>query len=68
MYTYLCCRCTNCGAQVVLENRADSHSDLVFRPARPRSGREACPYCRVVFIPENYYERESVTTLLQRAS
>jgi hypothetical protein len=68
MYKYLCCRCINCGAQIVLENRADSHTDLVLRPPRPRTGREACPYCRAVFVTENYYERESGTPLLQRAS
>jgi hypothetical protein len=67
MYTYICCRCTNCAAQVVLEDRAGSDGQLVHRPPRPRSGREACPYCRAVFVPENYYVKESGSPLLARA-
>jgi hypothetical protein len=53
MYTYICCRCTNCAAEIVLEDRADSESHLMHHPPRPRSGREACPYCRAVFVTEN---------------
>ena len=37
MYTYTCCRCTNCSAQVVLVDRADSET-VAHRPSRPRSG------------------------------
>jgi len=66
MYTYTCCRCTNCAAQIVLEDRADSDS-IIHRPPRPRAGREACPYCRAVFVPENYYVKESGSPLLLRA-
>ena len=64
MYTYICCRCTNCSAEIVLEDRADS--DMMHRPPRPRSGSEACPYCRAVFVPERYYVKESATPLLER--
>jgi hypothetical protein len=67
MYTYICCRCTNCAAQIALEDRADSESHLIHRPPRPRSGREACPYCRAVFVTENYYVKESGSPLLQQA-
>ena len=64
MYTYICCRCTNCSAQIVLEDRAESN--MAHHPPRPRSGREACPYCRAVFVPENYYVKESGSPLLER--
>lgn len=67
MYTYVCCRCKNCGAQIVLENRAGSDADLLHRPPRPRAGRESCPYCRAVFVPDNYYVTESWSPLLLRA-
>ncbi len=67
MYTYTCCRCTSCSAEIVLEDRADSRSDLTHRPPRPRSGSEACPYCRAVFVPTNYYIKESGSPLLMRA-
>jgi hypothetical protein len=67
MYTYICCRCTNCAAQIVLEDRADPDSHLMHGPPRPRSGREACPYCRAVFVPESYYVKESESPLLVRA-
>jgi hypothetical protein len=66
MYTYICCRCTNCTAQVVLEDQGGSEPGLSRRPPRPRAGREACPYCRAVFVPESYYLTESGTPLLQR--
>ena len=66
MYTYTCCRCTNCAAQIVLEDRADSDTHIIHRPPRPRTGREACPYCRAVFVPENYYVKESGSPLLMR--
>jgi hypothetical protein len=67
MYTYICCRCRNCAAQIVLEDRAEPDSHSTHRPPRPRSGREACPYCRAVFVPENYYVQESGSPLLLRA-
>ena len=67
MYTYICCRCTKCAAQIVLEYQANSDTELLHRPPRPRAGREACPYCREVFEPENYYFKESGTPLLWRA-
>ena len=67
MYTYVCCRCKNCTAQIVLEDRVGSDSTSLHRPPRPRAGREACPYCRTVFVPENYYVVESGSPLLQRA-
>jgi hypothetical protein len=65
MYTYVCCRCTNCTAQIVLENREDPN--LLHRPPRPRAGREACPYCRTVFVPQSYYIKESVAPLALHA-
>jgi hypothetical protein len=67
MYTYVCCRCTNCTAQIVLENREDPGTNLIHRLPRPRSGREACPYCRTVFVPESYYIRESAAPLAAHA-
>jgi len=65
MYTYVCCRCVNCEAQIPVD---ESGSDEVAssRPSRPRTGREVCPYCRTVFVPESYYVTESETPLLQR--
>ena len=66
MYSYICCRCTNCAAQIALEYQGDS--DTSRRPPRPRVGREACPYCRAVFVPESYYVTENETPLLRRAS
>ena len=65
MYTYTCCRCINCRAQIVLEDQADTN--LLYKPPRPRAGREACPYCRAVFVLQCYYVRESGTPLTQRA-
>ena len=67
MYTYVCCRCKNCSAQIVLEDRGSSDTNSLHRPPRPRAGREACPYCRTVFIPANYYITESGTPILLRA-
>jgi hypothetical protein len=67
MYTYTCCRCPQCTARIVLEDRAESETQMIHRPPRPRSGREACPYCRAVFVTENYYIVESGTPLLQQA-
>jgi hypothetical protein len=67
MYTYICCRCKNCAAQIVLEEQGGSNTNLFRRPARPRAGREACLYCRAVFVPKRYYVTESETPLLQRA-
>jgi hypothetical protein len=66
MYTYICCRCKNCAAQIVLEDRAGSDTHELHGPPRPHAGREACPYCRAVFAPENYYITESGTPLLLR--
>jgi hypothetical protein len=63
MYSYICCRCLNCTAQIVLEDRAGSDA-IIHRPPRPRAGREACPYCRTVFVPPNYYVKESEVPLL----
>jgi hypothetical protein len=57
MYTYMCCQCIRCEAQIVLEDRADTN--LLHKPPRPRPGREACPYCRAVFVPQSYYVRWS---------
>jgi hypothetical protein len=67
IYTYTCCRCTNCAAQIALEEWADSETHVIHRPPRPRMGREACPYCRAVFVPENYYIKETGSPLLMRA-
>jgi hypothetical protein len=67
MYTYTCCQCMKCAAQIVLEERAESGGHSLHGPPRPRSGREACPYCRVVFVPESYYVKESASPLLMRA-
>jgi hypothetical protein len=67
MYTYLCCRCKNCSAQIVLQDGGDSDTNLPQRPPRPRAGREACSYCRAVFIPASYYITESGTPILVRA-
>ena len=66
MFTYTCCRCTNCAAEVVLEDRADSDTEI-HRPPRPRTGHESCPHCRAVFLPENYYVKVSQLPLLMRA-
>ena len=49
MYNYLCCRCAKCEGQIVLED-----ANLLHKPPRPRAGREACPYCRTVFVPQSY--------------
>jgi len=65
MYTYVCCRCINCEAQIVLEDRADTN--LLHKLPRPHPGREACPFCRAVFVPQNYYVRESGSPLTLRA-
>jgi hypothetical protein len=67
MYTYVCCRCKNCTAQIVLEDREGADTNLRHGPPRPRAGREACPYCRTVFVPENYYVTDSWSPLLRRA-
>jgi hypothetical protein len=67
MYTYICCRCKNCIAQIVLEEHGGLNTDSFRRPARPRAGREACPYCRAVLVPETYYIAESETPLMERA-
>lgn len=67
MYTYTCCRCPNCTGQIVLEDRAESDTQVIHKPPRPRSGREACPFCRAVFVTENYYVTESESPLLQPA-
>jgi len=52
MYAYTCCRCTNCAAQIVLEEQGGWDTNLFRRPPRPRARREACPYCRTVFVPK----------------
>jgi hypothetical protein len=67
MHTYICCRCKNCTAQIVLEDLGESDIYPLNRPSRPRAGREACPYCRAVFKPVNYYMTESGTPLVLRA-
>jgi hypothetical protein len=67
MYTYLCCRCRNCEAQIFLEDREDPATNLFHRVPRPRAGREACPYCRTVFVPANYYIKESAAPLALHA-
>jgi hypothetical protein len=38
MYTYICCRCKNCIAQIVLEEQGGLNTDSFRRPARPRGG------------------------------
>jgi hypothetical protein len=49
MYTYVCCRCKNCSAQIVLEDRGDSDTNLPERPPRPRAdARRAHLGCRTV--------------------
>jgi hypothetical protein len=63
MYTYVCCRCANCAAQILLEDRGDPDMNLLPRVPRPRAGREACPYCRAVFVPQSYYTKESLAPL-----
>jgi hypothetical protein len=67
MYTYTCCRCKNCTARIVLEERPDSDNNELHGPPRAQVGREACPYCRAVFVPEGYYVTESELPLLLRA-
>jgi hypothetical protein len=67
MYIYLCCRCTNCKAEILLEHRGDPFTNTVHHPPRPRAGRESCPYCREVFLPQSYYEKVSAAPL-ERAS
>jgi hypothetical protein len=64
MYTYLCCRCPNCEAQIFLEDRENPAANLFRGVPRPRAGREACPYCRTVFVPKKYYITESDSPLL----
>jgi hypothetical protein len=59
MYTYMCCKCTNCTARIVLEEWADSGMYLLHRPVRSRPRHQACPYCRTLFAPERYYITES---------
>jgi hypothetical protein len=68
MFTYVCCRCTNCAARVVLEEWTEPGMYLLHRPSRPRAGREACPYCRSVFPAEQYYITESASPLTAAAS
>jgi hypothetical protein len=65
MQTYICCRCPKCEAQIVLEDRADTN--FFHKLPRPRPEREACPYCRAVFVPLNYYVRESASPMALRA-
>jgi hypothetical protein len=66
MFTYTCCRCTKCAAEVALEDRAESDHKIHKSP-RPRTGHETCPHCRAVFLPETYYVRETGVPLLVRA-
>jgi hypothetical protein len=67
MYTYVCCQCTNCGAQVLLENREDPKTNVLNRVPRPRTGREICLDCRTVFVPNTYYVKESAGPLYSHA-
>jgi hypothetical protein len=67
MCMYTCCRCTNCEAEILLEDREDSNTNLLHRVPRPRAGREACPYCRTVFVPRSYYIKESLAPLALHA-
>ena len=63
MYTYIYCRCKNCAAQIVLEERGGSNTNLFRRPARPRAGREACPSLSGYFWP-SVTAMEAVTSFV----
>jgi hypothetical protein len=66
MYTYVCCRCKNCSAQIVLEDRGDSDTNLPERPPRPRAGREACSFGLSHCLRDGVWDSE--TRLLDLAS
>ena len=53
MYTYTCCRCTKCEAQIVLEDRADAN--LIYKLPRPRPERA------LVHIAEQYLFPRAIT-------
>ena len=58
MYTYVCCRCKSCSAQIVLEDRGSSDTNSLHRPPRPRAGREACPIGEPFSFPQTITSRK----------
>ena len=61
MYTYTCCRCTKCDAQIVLEDRADAN--LIYKLPRPlliRQGLSILPSS--ICSPELLRKREWVAS------
>jgi hypothetical protein len=56
---FLCCRCTKCSAKIVLDRLPGLEAVSVELATKDRSGREACSYCRAIFVPENYRIVES---------
>jgi DNA-directed RNA polymerase subunit RPC12/RpoP len=59
MPSVLYCRCPNCSARVILEQIPNRGLSSEIQSAQDRTGREACPYCRTVFVPESYRTIES---------
>jgi hypothetical protein len=55
MPSFLCCRCPKCSAKIVLDQMPGLGPFSVDLAAKDRTGREACSYCRAIFVPENYY-------------
>ena len=55
MPSFLCCRCPKCSAKIVLDQMPGLGPFSVDHATKDRTGREACSYCREIFVPENYY-------------
>jgi hypothetical protein len=55
MPSYLCCRCPKCSAKIVLDLMPGLRPVSMDVATKGRTGREACSYCRAVFVPDNYY-------------
>src|SRR5277367_6086553 len=58
VHTYVCCQCTNCGTELLLEYREDPKTNILNGVPRPRTGHETCPECRSIFVPVTYYVKE----------
>jgi hypothetical protein len=56
---FLCCRCPKCSARIVLDQMPGLEPVSLGVATKNRSGREACSYCRAIFVPENYHIVES---------
>ena len=49
MYTYTCCRCPNCTGQIVLEDRAESDTQVISQTSEATLRTRGLPIlsCRV---------------------